>query len=406
MTTRESSPEVGPSDVADPLEAVAAVLRSHNIEAIVVDTGAEAARRVLGLIPDGAEVHSGKSKTLEDIGLYAEIVESGRYDAIRPRLVTMDRATQGREIRKLVAAPGLHARQRRGDHRGRDARRGVRNRQPARCLRGGRRSADPGHRQPEARPRPRCRHAPHPEVVFPWENDRCGSGSASTRGSRRSSSSTASGTPDGRPSCWSASRSGSDARSDGHVDRQLISARAGPGQRGRDGDDRERADDDARAEVDPVDPAPASPASAKRPDHGRQHDPPGRRSEQDAEDDERRVARSPRSSRRARRTGPRTTGSSSGSPGSGRGSTGRRRRRPPRRSVTVAASVGADRTVCQASHSRKTPPTRPSTCRALTSRSVIAPSPNAAIAPYVASAVATPSPETSPTAGPRRASGG
>ena len=34
-------------------------------------------------------------------------MESGRYDAIRPRMVSMDRATQGREIRKLVAAPDV-----------------------------------------------------------------------------------------------------------------------------------------------------------------------------------------------------------------------------------------------------------------------------------------------------------
>ena len=59
-----------------------------------------------------------------------------------------------------------------------------------------------------------------------------------------------------------------------------------------------------------------------------------------------------------------------------------------------------ERMVCQASQSRKTPPTRPSTWRALTRTSVMALSPNAAIAPYVASAVATPSPETSPTSRP------
>lgn len=84
---------------------VAEVLVSHNIEAIVVDTGAEARDLVLAMIPEGSEVHSGKSKTLEDIGLYAELAESGRYDAIRPRILEMDRATQGREIRKLVGTP-------------------------------------------------------------------------------------------------------------------------------------------------------------------------------------------------------------------------------------------------------------------------------------------------------------
>ena len=68
------------------IENVAMALRSHNIEAIVVDTGAEARDLVLGLIPEGAEVHTGKSKTLEDTGIFAALVESGRYDALRPRM--------------------------------------------------------------------------------------------------------------------------------------------------------------------------------------------------------------------------------------------------------------------------------------------------------------------------------
>lgn len=92
-------------DRSDPLEQIASVLRSHNIDAIVVDTADEARDAVLALIPDGAEVHSGKSKTLEDVGLYSELVDSGRYDAVRGRVAAMDRATQGREMRKLSAAP-------------------------------------------------------------------------------------------------------------------------------------------------------------------------------------------------------------------------------------------------------------------------------------------------------------
>jgi predicted RNA-binding protein with PIN domain len=93
------------SEGADPVERVAAALRSHNIEAIVVDTADQARDAVLALIPQGAEVHSGKSKTLEDVGLFSELIESGRYDALRPRLLAMDRQTQGREMRKLTAAP-------------------------------------------------------------------------------------------------------------------------------------------------------------------------------------------------------------------------------------------------------------------------------------------------------------
>jgi hypothetical protein len=104
-TKAEAKAEAKTDKATDALEGVASALRSHNIEAIVVDTPDEARETVLGMVPEGAEVHSGKSKTLEDVGLYHELMESGRYDAVRPRLYAMDRATQGREIRKLSAAP-------------------------------------------------------------------------------------------------------------------------------------------------------------------------------------------------------------------------------------------------------------------------------------------------------------
>lgn len=90
---------------ADLVERVAEVLRGRNIETLVVDTADEARAAVLAIIPEGAEVYTGKSKTLEDTGLFAELVESGRYDSVRARMMAMDRATQGREIRKMIAAP-------------------------------------------------------------------------------------------------------------------------------------------------------------------------------------------------------------------------------------------------------------------------------------------------------------
>ena len=116
MTTLEHDPDApdmnaatNPAPAAEPdlVEQVAAALRSHKIEAIVVDTGEQARDLVLTMIPDGAEVHSGKSKTLEDAGLYRELNESGRYDAIRPRMFKLDRATQGDEIRRLTASPAF-----------------------------------------------------------------------------------------------------------------------------------------------------------------------------------------------------------------------------------------------------------------------------------------------------------
>jgi LUD domain len=87
------------------IENVAVALRANNIDVRVVDTGDDAGRLVLELVPEGAEVHSGKSKTLEDLGLFRELFESGRYVSLRAQYQTMDRTTQAREMRKLSAAP-------------------------------------------------------------------------------------------------------------------------------------------------------------------------------------------------------------------------------------------------------------------------------------------------------------
>jgi hypothetical protein len=87
------------------IDKVVAALTANNIEAVVLAGREEARRRVLELVPEGAEVNWAKSKSLEDLGLEKEFLESGRYDALRNRYMKMDRATQGREIRKLSAAP-------------------------------------------------------------------------------------------------------------------------------------------------------------------------------------------------------------------------------------------------------------------------------------------------------------
>lgn len=87
------------------LNAVANRLTGRNFEVVLVSTAAEAKAAVLEHIPQGAEVHSGKSKTLEDIGVFKELMESDRFDFVRKRTFKMDRKTQMREITKLGAAP-------------------------------------------------------------------------------------------------------------------------------------------------------------------------------------------------------------------------------------------------------------------------------------------------------------
>lgn len=87
------------------LERAARALNANNIDAVVVDTPAEARHHVLGLIPEGAEVHSGASETLNELGITDALETSGRYAPVRPRLRSMDRATAAGEMRKLGAAP-------------------------------------------------------------------------------------------------------------------------------------------------------------------------------------------------------------------------------------------------------------------------------------------------------------
>lgn len=89
------------------IQHVAGKLRKRNIEVVVVDDGDAARQAVLERLGDGAEVHSGKSKTLEDAGIFKALQESGRYDFLRDRYMKMDRKTEARAIRKLIGAPDI-----------------------------------------------------------------------------------------------------------------------------------------------------------------------------------------------------------------------------------------------------------------------------------------------------------
>jgi hypothetical protein len=87
------------------LDDVAERLRERNFEALIVPAGAEAKAAVLARLPEGAEVHSGKSRTLEELGVFKELMESDRYDFVRKRTMQLDRWTQRREITKLGSTP-------------------------------------------------------------------------------------------------------------------------------------------------------------------------------------------------------------------------------------------------------------------------------------------------------------
>lgn len=80
-------------------------LEANGMSVMVVASGAEAKTKLLELIPEGAEVMNMTSVTLDAIGVTSEIMESGKYDAVKPKLMKLDRATQGKEMQKLGSAP-------------------------------------------------------------------------------------------------------------------------------------------------------------------------------------------------------------------------------------------------------------------------------------------------------------
>lgn len=89
------------------IEQTAAALRAKGYAVHVVETGEDARRLILDLLPEGAEVGQGASTTLEVIGVTHEIEESDRFDAVRKHTRAMDRSTpEGlRAMRKLGVGP-------------------------------------------------------------------------------------------------------------------------------------------------------------------------------------------------------------------------------------------------------------------------------------------------------------
>ncbi len=90
---------------AEQLARVAAALRANGFAAEILDDAAAARARVKDLVPEGVSVLTGASETLRLSGIDDDLNASGRYDAIRPRILAIDRATGADEIRRLVATP-------------------------------------------------------------------------------------------------------------------------------------------------------------------------------------------------------------------------------------------------------------------------------------------------------------
>jgi hypothetical protein len=107
MTTLIPATSFADPAPAQRLERAAAALTAHGFTVEILDDAAAARTRINDLIPEGASVFTGASETLRLSGIEEDINHSGRYDALRTRGATMDRATQRDEIWRLISTPDV-----------------------------------------------------------------------------------------------------------------------------------------------------------------------------------------------------------------------------------------------------------------------------------------------------------
>jgi len=107
MTTPTLSTSFADPAPAPRLEQAATALRAHGFTVEVLDDATAARARVKDLIPEGASVFTGASETLRLSGIDGDINMSGRYEALKPRLLAMDRVAEADEVRRLLASPDV-----------------------------------------------------------------------------------------------------------------------------------------------------------------------------------------------------------------------------------------------------------------------------------------------------------
>jgi hypothetical protein len=107
MTTPTSTAPFTDPAPAQRLQRAAEALTAHGFTVEILDDAAAARARVGDLIPEGARVFTAASETLRLSGIDQDINASGRYEAVKPRVLAMDRVTGADDIRRLLASPDV-----------------------------------------------------------------------------------------------------------------------------------------------------------------------------------------------------------------------------------------------------------------------------------------------------------
>ena len=91
----------------DALRRAAAALTAKGFTVEILDDVGLARARLRDLLPEGATVFTSSSETLRLSGIEDDLNASGRYQAVKPLVRAMDRATRMDEIRVLVSTPDV-----------------------------------------------------------------------------------------------------------------------------------------------------------------------------------------------------------------------------------------------------------------------------------------------------------
>lgn len=89
------------------LKRAAEALTAHGFAVEILDDVAAARVRIAELVPDGSSVFTGASETLRLSGIDADLNASGRYLAVKPLILAMDRRTRADDIRRLMSTPDV-----------------------------------------------------------------------------------------------------------------------------------------------------------------------------------------------------------------------------------------------------------------------------------------------------------
>lgn len=85
------------------IERTVVALRERNIDAVVAADGNDAREKLIGMIPDGAEVFKSTSETLDTIGYSDYIRETERYQNLYREIAAETDRERQRELRRLAS---------------------------------------------------------------------------------------------------------------------------------------------------------------------------------------------------------------------------------------------------------------------------------------------------------------